>query len=193
MANLGGTFDASQVQPGGGFEVIPAGEYRAMIVDSAMEQAKTGGQFLKVSVQIIDGPHSGVVLFDRLNLINSNPKAVEIAQRTLSAICHAVGVMQVQDSAQLHNRPLVIRVTYKEGGEPDGKGGVYGPSNEIKQYKAVSQAAPQSAPQQAAAPAFQQQPAAFQPAQQAAPAFQQPPQQQAAPAGVPPWMQGKAA
>lgn len=189
MANLGGTFDASQVQPGGGFEVIPAGEYRAMIVDSAMEQAKTGGQFLKVSVQIIDGPHSGVVLFDRLNLINSNPKAVEIAQRTLSAICHAVGVMQVQDSAQLHNRPLVIRVAYKEGGEPDGKGGVYGPSNEIKQYKAVSQSFPQQ--QAPAQPAFQQQAPAYQaPAQ---PAFQQPPQQQAAPAGVPPWMQGKAA
>ena len=189
MANLGGVFNAELVQPGGSFEVIPAGEYRAILVDSVMESTKSGsGQFLKLSIQIIDGPHSGVVLFDRLNLINSNPKAVEIAQRTLSAICHAVGVMQVQDSAQLHNRPLVIRVAYKEGGEPDGRGGVYGPSNEIKQYKTVSQsapqAAPQAAPQQPAAPAYQA------PAQ---PAFQQPPQQQAAPAGVPPWMQGKAA
>lgn len=185
MANLGGVFNAELVQPGGGYEVIPAGEYRAILVDSVMENTKSGsGQFLKLSIQIIDGPHSGVVLFDRLNLVNANPKAVEIAQRTLSAICHAVGVLQVQDSAQLHNRPLVIRVNYKEGGEPDGKGGVYGPSNEIKQYKAISTGAPQqqAAPVQPAAPAYQA----------PAPQFQQPPQQ-AAPAGTPPWMAGKAA
>lgn len=190
MANLG-HFDATQIQPGGSYEVVPAGEYRAIVVDSVMENTKSGsGQFLKLSIQIIDGPHSGVVLFDRLNLVNANPKAVEIAQRTLSAICHSVGVLQVQDSAQLHNRPLVIRVSYKEGGEQDGRGGVYGPSNEIKQYKAISQGAAQAAPQQAA-PAFQQSAAAYQAPVQ--PAFQQPPQQQAAPAGVPPWMAGKAA
>jgi hypothetical protein len=187
-----GFFDASQVQPGGSYEVVPAGEYRAILVDSVMENTKSGsGQFLKLTLQIIDGPHAGVTLFDRLNLVNANPKAVEIAQRTLSAICHAVGVLQVQDSAQLHNRPLVARVAYKEGGEPDGRGGVYGPSNEIKTYKAISQAAPQQAPVQQ--PAFQQSAAAYQAPTQ--PAFQQPPAQQAAPAaaGVPPWMAGKAA
>lgn len=180
MAFLGGVFDSTQVQPGGPMEVIPAGDYKVMIVDSSMDPSKSGGQFLKLTLQVIDGPHQGVTLFDRLNLINSNPKAVEIAQRTLSAICHAVGVLQVQDSAQLHNRPMVARVAYKEGGEPDGKGGVYGPSNELKGYKPVSQQAPaQAAPQQ---PAYQA------PAQ---PAFQPPPSQQPAvqaPSGTPPWM-----
>lgn len=175
-----GFFDASQVQPGGVSEVIPAGDYRMMIVDSAMENTKSGsGQFLKLTLQVIDGPHQGVTLFDRLNLVNQNAKAVEIAQRTLSAICHAVGVLQVQDSAQLHNRPLAARVAYVEGGRPDGQGGVYGPSNEIKGYKPVSQQA-QAAPAQ---PAYQA------PAQ---PAFQPPPAQQAAaqaaPSGTPPWM-----
>lgn len=211
-----GYFDATQVQPGGAFEVVPAGEYRVMISDSAMEASSKGGQFLKLTLQILDGPHAGVTLFDRLNLVNSNPKAVEIAQRTLSAICHAVGVMQVQDSAQLHNRPLVARVTYKDGGEPDGKGGVRGPSNEIKQYKPISQQ--QTAPPQPAQSAFppfatpQQQPAGGQPPAQQQPVYQQQPmqpayqppvqqqpqqqpvQQQTAPASnVPPWMQQKAA
>ena len=173
-----GFFDASQVQPGGVSEVIPAGDYRMMIVDSAMENTKSGsGQFLKLTLQVIDGPHQGVTLFDRLNLVNSNPKAVEIAQRTLSAICHAVGVLQVQDSAQLHNRPLAARVAYVEGGRPDGNGGVYGPSNEVKGYKPVSQQAPVQA-----TPAQPQQQPAYQ-----APAQQQP-AQQAAPAGTPPWM-----
>jgi hypothetical protein len=34
----------------------------------------------------------GRKIFDRLNLVNAEPdQAVEIAQRTLSAICHATG------------------------------------------------------------------------------------------------------
>jgi hypothetical protein len=181
MANLGGMFDATQVKPGGTFEVVPAGEYRVMISDSEMENNSKGtGQFLKLTIQIIDGPHAGVTIFDRLNLVNVSPKAVEIAQRTLSAICHAVNVMQVQDSAQLHNRPLIARIFYKEGGEPDGKGGVRGPSNEIKAYKPITNG----------------QPATAQPAYQAsAPAMQPPPAQGQAPvagAGAPPWM-GRAA
>jgi hypothetical protein len=140
-------------------------------VDSSMDPSKSGGQFLKLHLQVIDGPHAGVTLFDRLNLINSNPKAVEIAQRTLSAICHAVGVLRPSNSEELHNRPMVARVAYLEGGtRPDGNGGFYGPSNELKGYKPVSQQAPVQAAQQQ--PAYQ------------APA----PAAQAAPAGTPPWM-----
>jgi hypothetical protein len=185
-----GYFDANTVQPGGAFEVIPAGEYRVMISDSVMEQSKAGGQFLKLTIQVIDGPQAGATLFDRLNLVNANPKAVEIAQRTLSAICHAVGVLQVQDSAQLHNRPLIARVAYKEGGEPDGKGGVYGPSNEIKQYKPITQASPTTPPpMSASAPAPAYQPPFTPPQPQAA----QPPAQPPAQAAMPPWMAGKAA
>lgn len=178
MAFLGGTFDAATIQPGGAMEVIPAGDYRVMIVDSSMDPSKSGGQFLKLTLQVIDGPHAGVTLFDRLNLVNSNPKAVEIAQRTLSAICHAVGVLQVQDSAQLHNRPMSARVAYVEGGtRPDGNGGFYGPSNELKGYRPVSQQAQtQAAPSQAA------------PAQQQAPTQAPAAAAQAAPAGTPPWM-----
>ncbi|NCC41567.1 MAG: DUF669 domain-containing protein [Gammaproteobacteria bacterium] len=168
MAFLGGTFDATQVQPSSGYEVLPAGEYKIVIVDSVMETTKAGnGQFLKLQMSVLDGPHQGATLFDRLNLVNPNQTAMDIAQRTLSAICHAVGMMQIQDSAQLHNRPLIARVTLKGG---DGQ---YGPSNEIKAYKPIGQ---QQAPTPAPAATTQSAPVA-----------------NAAPAGVPPWMAGKAA
>lgn len=140
-----GFFDANTVQPGSVFEAVPSGEYRVMIVDSAMEQTKNGtGQFLKLTLQILEGPHQGLTLFDRLNLVNSNPKAVEIAQRTLSAICHAIGVLQVTDSAQLHHKPMLAKVEYKPPTEQ------YGAGNDIKGYKPV---AAQQTVQQAAAPA----------------------------------------
>ena len=32
----------------------------------------------------------------------------------LSAICHAAGVLQLRDSAQLHNKPMRIRVNIKK-------------------------------------------------------------------------------
>ena len=171
MAYLGGTFDASAVEPSTAYEPLPAGEYPVIIVDSNMENTKTGtGQFLKLQIQVIEGEHANAMLFDRLNLVNSNQQAVDIAKRTLSAICHAVGVLQVQDSQQLHNKPMLVKVTVRQG---DGQ---YGPSNDIKAYKPIASAKP-------AAPAM----ARPQPAANAAPA------PAAAPTGAPPWMAGKAA
>ena len=99
MANLGMTFDATQVEPSAGFEVIPAGKYHVQIVNSEMRPTKAGnGEMLWLEMTIIDGPHANKRLFDRLNLVNPNQQAVEIAQRTLSAICHATGQMSVSDS-----------------------------------------------------------------------------------------------
>lgn len=184
LAYLGGTFDATQVQPDAPRELIPAGDYKCIIIESEMADTSKGGQMLKLTLQIIDGPFQNRMLWDRLNLVNSNEKAVEIAQRTLSAICHAVGKFQVSDSAELHNLPLIAAVKIRP------EQGQYGPQNEIKGYKAANaSAAPAQQPFQA-------------PAQQAAPAqapMQQPVQQavqppaQAAPAGTPPWLAGKAA
>lgn len=184
-------FDATQVAPADDFTPIPAGDYTAMIIDSGMEQTKTGrGSFLKLTLQIIDGPLSGRLLWDRLTLVHDNTKTVEIAQRQLSAICHALGIMQVQDSAQLHGKPMLLRVKYIEG---DGQ---YGPKNEIGAYKAIGSAPTKPAPtapaqpkpwQNAGAPSFA--PAAT-PVQQTAHAAPPPPK--AGPV-APPWLAGKAA
>ena len=64
-------------------------------------------------------------IFDRLNLVNASAQTVEIAQRTLSAICHATGRLQVQDSADLHLIPMIADVTVK----PPKNG--YGESNKV--------------------------------------------------------------
>ena len=57
-----------------------------------------GGQYLWLELDVLEGPLAGRKLFDRLNLVNASAQTVEIAQRTLSAICHATGRLQVQDS-----------------------------------------------------------------------------------------------
>ncbi|MCH9712523.1 MAG: DUF669 domain-containing protein [Proteobacteria bacterium] len=130
MANLGREFDASKVEPSQSMELMPAGEYTAAIVSSEMMASKnnSNNHYLKLKFQIIDGEQKGRVIFSNLNLINSNETAVSIAQRDLSAICHAVGVLNIQDSEELHDKPLNIKIGIKPA--QDG----YDAQNEIKGY-----------------------------------------------------------
>lgn len=90
MARFDTSFDATSVEPTTAYELLPAGKYRAQIVESEMRVTKNGmGQFLWLMLDILEGEHKGRKIFDQLNLVNPNPTTVEIAQRTLSAICHA--------------------------------------------------------------------------------------------------------
>ncbi len=126
MARFDTSFDATSVDPTTPFELLPAGKYRAQIVESEMRVTKNGmGQFLWLMLDILDGEHKGRKIFDQLNLVNPNPTTVEIAQRTLSAICHATGKMHVSDSEELHLIPMTIQVKIR----PPKNG--YGESNAI--------------------------------------------------------------
>lgn len=140
MAQL--DFDASSVQPLDVYEAIPSGEYEAVITDSEMKANKSNtGMFLELKTEIISGDYTGRKLTARLNLKNPSVKAVEMAKRELSSICHAVGVLQPRDSAELHNRPLTIKV--KLVNRDDGSN-----SNEISGWKAKE--APATQPVKAA-------------------------------------------
>lgn len=110
MANLRG-FDANDVEPQLDLDPLPAGKYVAVITESEMAPNKAGtGGFLKLTFQVIEGPFEGRLVWARLNLDNPNPQAVSIARAELSAICRAVGVLQPNDSEDLHDLPLIITV-----------------------------------------------------------------------------------
>jgi hypothetical protein len=144
-------FDATTVAPQTPFEVLPAGKYVVQIDASEMKPTRDGnGQYLWLELGILDGEYAGRKLFDRLNLVNANAQAQEIAQRTLSAICHATGQLHVADSEQLHGRPIVATVRVRQGRTENGQ--TYDPSNEIRGYAPVS-AAPH--PMNQAKPAVQ--------------------------------------
>lgn len=139
MAEL--NFDATQVAPNEPFAVLPAGKYIVQVEASEMKPTKNGdGQYLWLELSILDGEHAGRKLFDRLNLVNQSQQAVEIAQRTLSAICHATGQLHVSDSEQLHGRPMVATVRVRPGRMDSGK--QFDASNEIRGYEPTSGAAP---------------------------------------------------
>ncbi|RME98660.1 MAG: DUF669 domain-containing protein [Alphaproteobacteria bacterium] len=114
MANLNG-FNAHEVEPNVGFDPIPAGKYLCIIANSEMKPTKNGvGEYLQLELEIIDGPHKGRKIWDRLTLKHPNELTVRIARGALSSICRAVGVMAPKDSVELHNLPLLVSVGCKK-------------------------------------------------------------------------------
>jgi len=134
-------FNAAEVEPQQSMEPLPAGWYRAVITASEEKPTKAQtGSFLMMTLEVIEGQHQGRKVFERLNLNNPNATAVEIAQRTLSSICRAVGVMTPRNSSDLHDKPLMVKLAVKPGDSQ------YGPSNDIKEYAAQDKAPAASAP-----------------------------------------------
>ena len=140
MAQL--NFDASTVAPQEAFDPIPAGWYPAQIVESEMKAgSKPGSAYLAITLQIMGGEYNNRKVFDRFNLQNANPVAVEIAYRSLSAVCHAVGLIQVADSQLLHGRPMMVKVSVRPARVDATSGTAYDASNEVKGYKALDASA----------------------------------------------------
>ena len=114
------------------FDVIPAGDYPAIIESSDYTPNKSGtGMILKLTYQIIDGPLKGRKLFENLNREHQNQQAVEISRKALNSIGVATGVKEIKDSSQLHNIPMIIDVRIKESAE-------YGKQNQIRKHTAIS-------------------------------------------------------
>lgn len=100
------------------FKDLPPGLYTVRINGEETKPTKAGtGEYLQLTFEICDGPHTGTKIFDRLNLRNPSARAVEIAQATLQAICEATGLAEINGSADLLGKTLRIATlneTYNE-------------------------------------------------------------------------------
>jgi hypothetical protein len=113
----------------GGFAPIPEGDYTAAIVASHWKDTKAKtGKMLVYKMKIMDGQYAGKFLFENLNLINPNPVAVEIANKTNNSICKACGCYNVEDSEELHG--ILFGITVKV--EPASAN--YPANNKITKY-----------------------------------------------------------
>ena len=148
MAALPNPFDATQIEPMASFDIMPAGKYPMVFTDSEMKDTAAGtGQYLQLTAEIIDGEFKGRKIWVRLNLINPNQTAVDIANREFSSICQAVGKPYVTDSAELHNIPFLGDVKI----EPAKNG--YEARNGMKGYAPLAGGSSTPAPaRQATAP-----------------------------------------
>jgi len=135
-------FNALEVEPSSTFQPMPAGWYKCVITEAveAMNKAETGS-YLKLSIEVIDGDHTGRNVFEYLNLKHDKDVVVQIAQQALSQICRAINVNSPKDSAELCDKPLMVKMAVT----PANNG--YEASNNAKGYEAVSAgASAQAAP-----------------------------------------------
>ena len=125
-------------------DAIPSGTYEAVVTDSETRATKSGtGMGINLTFEIIsEGPAKGRKVFAWINYENANAKAQQIGREELASLCKAVGVVNLTDTAQLHNLPLMITVGVDRN-DPT--------RNVIRAYKAKAAQPAQRTPQAAGA------------------------------------------
>ena len=118
MPGIQGTFDARAVEPkqGGGGHPVGNG-FPFTVTDTTIEPAKDG----KSGMLTIEFTSPAGSLEKRYSLWHENQTTVRIANEQLSALCHAVGVFQIQfdnDCAALRGSTGKMDVGFQKGQEP---------------------------------------------------------------------------
>ena len=150
------SFDTNSVEKReSNYELLPAGWYTAQVVESEIVPLKSGnGQALKMTFEVLQEGYRNRKVWARLNVRHStSPKAEQIAQQQLRELCESAGIVRLQDTSELHNKPVEIKVKIRKDDS-----GQYEDQNEISGFKPAqgAQLAPrsattQSAPRQSAA------------------------------------------
>ena len=130
LLNLNFTQDEVKNAQSDNYAPIPAGNYTAEITRSEVKQTKDGrGSYLSLSFKIIEGDFAGRLIFQNITLTNANATAQNIGREQMAQLAGACGILQLQDSQQLHGKPIGIRVAI----ETD-KSGQYEPRNSVKKF-----------------------------------------------------------
>lgn len=129
MANLGMTYTVDALPDSEDRTPIPAGVYSVMIDNAELKATIAGtGQYISVMLKVMEGPHTGRVVFDKINIVNPNETSQRIGLQALKKIMLAMGGTPITDSDQLIGARLVIKV----GVEKDA---TYGDRNNVKDYQ----------------------------------------------------------
>ena len=96
-----------------GFEAIPDGYYTSIISSFKYKETKSGGQMLVLEHQIVEGAAKGRLLWDNLNVVNSNETAQNISMGQLKKYFAAAGSPDSGEESDLLNKPITIKTVTK--------------------------------------------------------------------------------
>jgi hypothetical protein len=139
MANLAGvSLDPEVQEASDGFEVLPQGKYKIVIIGDELKTTKAGtGKYLAVNLQVVEGAHTAKQVTDNINLVNPSQVCQQIGQGTLKKICTLCGVQYPpQDTIELYGKPMEVSIdiqTFKSN-----KTGDELQSNNVKSYGKVA-------------------------------------------------------
>ena len=111
-------FDASQHAAALNFDALPKGWYQGVVSESKSRTTSSGGQALDFVVELTAPPFAkGRKVFLGFNVVNSNPEAVRIGYEQLAAFSIACGHPKWNQTEELHNKPLHIKLKIEKAPE----------------------------------------------------------------------------
>lgn len=121
--------DQPDAATGEEFAPLAPGWYPVQIDSAEIKDTKAGtGKFLKLAFTVIGDTYNNRKLFTNINLVNQNPKAVEIGMRELCGLGQACGLATVQDCSEMIGKTIDVRVKIgkaKNGYDADNEIGAY--------------------------------------------------------------------
>ena len=88
------------------YALMPEGEYQIEIVDSQEKVSAAGNSYLSLKLSVTDGAFKNRLIWDNLNVNHPKNDVRDIARKILGDICTACGVRGVNDTAELHYKPM---------------------------------------------------------------------------------------
>ena len=117
-------------------ELVPDGDYVAEIIDSKEKISKAGNSYLSLTLSICEGPYEGRWVWDTLNINHPTESVRARARLTLGIITKAVGLVGIDDTSELHYKPLTIEL------ESEPAQGKYKAKNVVRKYHKASTSDP---------------------------------------------------
>lgn len=106
---------------------------------------------ISISVQVVDGPRKGRLVFENFNVVNSSVTAQAIGRAQLGRLCTALGLPALRHESELCMKPFIGTVAIEEGknGYPDKmKITGYAPVGTVQVQTSVAAQPVQAAPVQ---------------------------------------------
>jgi len=114
LSNAG--LDPNVPESTGGFTLLPDGKYKVVIVgDKVVPTKANDGRILELDVQIVEGPHAGHKIPDRINIINKSAQAQAIGQGQLRRLCTLTNIpYPPANTASMYGKPLMATIVSQE-------------------------------------------------------------------------------
>jgi len=123
-------FDVQSTEPQEERQVLPPGEYKCVIVASAVERYGEG-KCVALRLQVAEGEHQNRLIFARHAVLHPSERCQQIGRAMVSSLARATGVLSPDRASEFLDRVVIAKVKVKPAK------GEYGPSNDVSIYKPV--------------------------------------------------------